>query len=56
MERPAYSVAENLASTPLRALWIWVQRLFGVDVVTARKVKDVFENWLEGGGGGIAIA
>jgi hypothetical protein len=35
---------------------LWVRRLFGVDAVTAKKVKDVFETWLEGGSGGIVIA
>jgi len=40
----------------LRSLWIWVRRMFGIDVVTVRRVKDVFDNWFEGGGGIVVIS
>ena len=40
----------------IKALWVMVKRLFGVDVITGQRVKSVFENWFKGGGGTIIIA
>ena len=43
------------ATVLVNALWICVEGLFGVDVLTARHVKAVLENWLQARGGGILI-
>jgi len=37
------------------ALWIWVQRVFGLDVLTLKTLEGIFSNWLKGRGGGILI-
>jgi len=41
------------SDTLIRALWVWVERLFGVDVLGAQRVQAVFRNHLEGRGGEI---
>lgn len=40
----------------VEALWVWTQRVFSLDVCTARQIKAILENWLRGRGGGIIIA
>lgn len=37
------------------ALWVAVERLFSVDVLTARHVKSVFQNWLAPRGGALIV-
>jgi len=39
----------------MRALWVMVKRLLGVDVITAQRVKSVFDKWAEGCGGTIIV-
>lgn len=39
----------------VEALWIGIQRVFGLDVLTSQKIKRIFDDWLAGYGGGIII-
>jgi len=45
----------GLGAPLVEALWVWTQRVFGLDVVTLQKVKEVFEAWLREHGGGLVI-
>jgi hypothetical protein len=39
----------------IKALWIWLQRIFGLDIITLEKIRSVIDDWLKRRGGGTII-
>jgi tetratricopeptide (TPR) repeat protein len=46
---------ETHISVLVRALWVLLERMFGLNVLTARQVKEVFQDWLAGRAGGLVL-